>query len=91
MGTLTDMVNRFWGAILSWINGTMWLAVAIGVFMIIYGVYNLGQSRHGNSGGKNGVYLLIFGTSLISLIAFLGTGSETFFGTNQTEIFLTTL
>lgn len=84
MGTLTDMFNRSMDAILSWINGIMWLGLAIGIAMIIHGIYSLSTKRQGD-GGKNGLSLLIFGAALTSLTALMAIGSETLFGTIQLE------
>ncbi len=92
MGTLTDLINRFFGATLSWIDAAMWIGIMLGIVMVTMGIVNMAHGRHTSfEESNNGVFLLLFGASLTSLITFIATGSETAFGTDQVETVFKTL
>ena len=87
MRTLTDLGISAESTAIHWIHGLMYVGVAIGIAMAMTGIYLIVEKRDSilMSNIAAGIRLLISGILLASITGYLTTGSETLFGSNQTE------
>ncbi len=93
MRTLTDLGISTESTAIEWIHGTMYVGVAVGIMMAIIGVHMI-VDKHDSilvSDISAGLRLIVAGILLTSITGYLSTGSETFFGTDQTETELSIL
>ena len=74
-----------------WAKNLEYVALAVGLGLAIFGLVQLVKARDGRSSAGTGAAMLIGGIALTSIVALLGTGSETLFGTDETETILQTL